>query len=111
MAKKDSDDAVKKIFGKTAEEVLATPPGPIPHDKYHTPNAFCGNAGPEEMKHFQRLLDVLSDDEIRRLVDAVGISFLSPTSEVHRDIIEGVLDEADREKFYREYHKILNSRK
>jgi hypothetical protein len=49
MAKKDNDP-VKKIFGKTAQEIFSTPSEP--HSKFHSPNAFCGNAGPEETKHF-----------------------------------------------------------
>ncbi len=80
------------------------------HSNAHSPNAFCGNAGPEEMKHFQRLLDALDDAEIPALVDAVGIGFQQATTEIDRDTLEGVLDEADREDFYREYQHILDAR-
>ncbi len=81
------------------------------HSKFHPKNAFCGNAGSEELKHLQSLLDGLTDKEIENLVDAVGIKFGTPTHEIDRDTLEGVLDEADREDFYREYHKILDARK
>ncbi len=80
------------------------------HTEAHGVNTFCGNAGPEEMKHFQRLLDVLDDAEIVALVDAVGIRFQRPTKEIDRDTLEGAVDEAGREDFYREYHRILGSR-
>ncbi len=81
------------------------------HTGFHNKNAFCGNAGSEELKHLQRLLDELTDKEVQALVDAVGIKFDTPTHEIDRDTLEGVLDEADREDFYREYHKILDVRK
>jgi hypothetical protein len=80
-------------------------------DHPHSKDAFCGNAGPEEYKHLQSLLDELTDKEIQQLVDAVEINFGSPTSEIDRSTLEGVLDEAAREDFYREYHKILEARK
>jgi hypothetical protein len=105
---KTSEDPIKKIFGKTAEELFSTPSEP--HSKFHSSNAFCGNAGPEEMKHFQHLLDVLTDQEITQLVDAVGITFDSPTTELDRSTLEGVLDEADREDFYREYNNLIDRR-
>ena len=80
------------------------------HTKAHGANAFCGNTGPEEMKHFQRLLDALEDTEVAALTDAVGIRFQGPTQEIDRGTLEGVLDEANREDFYREYHHILDGR-
>ncbi len=105
---KNNNDLVKKIFGKTAKEIFSTPSEP--HSKFHSPNAFCGNAGPEEMKHFQELLDVLSDSQVAALVDAVGIRFGSPTKDIDRHTLEGVLDEADREDFYREYRKLTSNK-
>lgn len=69
------------------------------HTRAHGTNAFCGNAGPEEMKHFQRLLDVLDDAEIVTLADAIGIRFQRSTQEVDRDTLEGALDEANHEDF------------
>ena len=81
------------------------------HSKFHSKNAFCGNAGSEELKHLQHLLDGLTEEEVQGLVDAVGIKFDSPTNKIDRDTLEGVLDEADREDFYREYHKTLAARK
>ena len=80
------------------------------HSQYHSSNAFCGNAGPEEMKHFQSLVDVLTDSELASLVDAVGISFGGPTQDIDRMTLEGVIDEADREDFYRAYHRLLKAR-
>ena len=38
------------------------------HSEYHSPNAFCGNAGPEEMQHLQDLIGGLNDKELIRLV-------------------------------------------
>lgn len=105
---KNSEDQVKKIFSKSAKEIFSTPP--TNHSEFHSPNAFCGNAGPEEMKHFQSLLDVLNDKEIVKHIDAIGIKFADPISDIDRDTLEGVLDEADREVFYREYHKLLSKR-
>lgn len=102
----NDNDPVRKIFGKSAQEIFSTPSEP--HSKFHSANAFCGNAGPEEMKHFRNLLDRLSDAQISKLVDGVGIRFGSPASAIDRDTLEGVLDEADREDFYREYHKLTN---
>ncbi|HJQ08355.1 MAG TPA: hypothetical protein VJ836_02620 [Candidatus Saccharimonadales bacterium] len=105
----DSEDPVKKLFGKTAKEILSRPSEP--HGKFHSFNAFCGNAGPEEMKHFQSLLDGLTDTEIADLTDAVGIKFPNPARDIERDALESALDEADREIFYREYHRLLEQRK
>lgn len=31
------------------------------HSKYHSSNAFCGYAGPEEMQHLQDLVGKLSE--------------------------------------------------
>jgi len=78
------------------------------HSKYHSSNAFCGSAGPEEMRHLQELVDKLSDDELKRLVAAVGIHF---GVDEDREQYERVIDEADREDFYREYSNIIKSRK
>jgi hypothetical protein len=102
-------DPVKKVFGKSAKELFAD--AKRSHADFHSSNAFCGNAGPEEFKHLQWLLDDLTDDEIRVLVKAVGIRFADPLRDIDRDTLEGVLDEADREVFYREYHRLLDSRR
>lgn len=107
----DADDKVKKIFGKTADELLAWKPDE--HSKYHYPKAFCGNAGPEEMKHYYNLVGKLTEKELVNL--AVTLSFVknpapgSDSPEMRR-VWEDMLDEADREDFYREYHKILSKR-
>jgi len=105
---KNNEDQVKRIFGKSANEIFSTLP--TDHSKFHSPNAFCGNAGPEEMNHLQSLLDILNDSEIAKLTDAVGIKFGGPTGDIDRDTLEGVLDEADREDFYREYQKLISKR-
>ena len=104
----DHEDPVVKIFGKSAKEIFSAKPPD--HSKFHSQNAFCGNAGPEEMKHFQSLLNALTDEEIIKLVDGIGINFGIPTKEIDRDILEGVIDEADREVFFREYNKLLDQR-
>jgi hypothetical protein len=41
-------------------------------------NTFEFDAGREEMKHFQELLDELDDIELRELVDSIGITFELP---------------------------------
>ena len=80
------------------------------HSEYHSPNAFCGNAGPEEMQHLSDLIDVLTDQELKQLVENVGIQFLGNTDKFDREEYERIIDEADREDFYREYRKIISSR-
>lgn len=102
----NTDDPVKKIFGKSAEEMRTERKDK--HSKYHSDNAFCDNAGPEEFKHFHYLLDQLTDSEVAELTKRVGIKFGGV--KVGRVDNEGVLDEADREDFYREYHKLLEER-
>lgn len=81
------------------------------HSKYHSVNAFCGGAGPEEMQHLRDLIDELSDEELKFLVDRVEISFMVDENSLNREDYEGVVDEADREDFYREYKNIIKSRK
>lgn len=81
------------------------------HSKYHGQNAFCGSAGPEEMAHLQELIDKLSDNELKRLVAAVGINFEVNENTLTREDYEGVIDEAVKEDFYREYRNIIKSRK
>lgn len=81
------------------------------HSKYHSANAFCGSAGPEELQHLHDLIDVLSDDELKRLTSAVGIHFEIDETTLAREDYEGVIDEADREDFYREYRNIIKLRK
>lgn len=80
------------------------------HSKYHSPNAFCGYAGPEEMQHLRDLIDLLTDQELKQLVENIGIQFLGETDKFDREEYETVIDEADREDFYREYRKIINLR-
>ncbi len=81
------------------------------HSIYHDPNAFCGNAGPEEMGHFKDLLNELSDQELKRLVGGCGINFAVSEDQLERKDYEGVIDEADREDFYRVYKSVSDSRK
>lgn len=81
------------------------------HSKYHSSNAFCGSAGPEEMQHLRDLIDELSDEELKLLVNKVEISFMVDENSLDREDYEGVVDEADREDFYREYKNIIKSRK
>lgn len=81
------------------------------HSKYHSANAFCGNAGHEEMQHLRDLISELSDSELKQLVGNVGIIFTVDDYQLDRDAYEMVVDEADREDFYREYKRIIKSRK
>lgn len=81
------------------------------HSKYHSSNAFCGNAGPEEMQHLHSLIYKLTDEELKRLVKNCGIDFIANEEDLTREDYERVVDEADREDFYRIYESILNSRK
>ena len=80
------------------------------HSSFHSKNAFCGSAGPEELAHLHDLISVLSDKELKLLVEKVGIKF-KVEDEIPREEYENVIDEADREVFYREYNKILNNPK
>ena len=80
------------------------------HSKFHSANAFCGNAGQEEMKHLQSLTNELTDEELKRLVEGCGINFAVSEDVLTREDYEGVIDEADREDFYRVYEAIINSR-
>jgi hypothetical protein len=79
--------------------------------KYHGKNAFCHSAGPFELDHLHELIEILSDKELKQLVENVGIEFLANDNELEREDYERVIDEADREDFYREYKKILTFRK
>ena len=74
-------------------------------------NYFDGNAGPEELAHLQDLIDKLTDKELATLAKRVGIEFCSQDKEVSRENYEIVIDEADREDFYREYRKIIKTGK
>jgi len=80
------------------------------HSKYHSRDAFCGNAGPEEMAHLKDLVEKLTDDELKLLVKRVGIEFLVEEDKLSREDYERVIDEAGREDFYREYKKIIEQR-
>jgi hypothetical protein len=105
------DNHVKKIFGKSAEEILSAKPED--YTKLHSPKAFCGNAGPEEMKHYYSLVGELTEKELVELAVALGfVKNPAPGSDNPdmRQVWEDMLDEADREDFYREYNKLLNQR-
>jgi hypothetical protein len=76
------------------------------HAQYHPANAFCGSAGPEEEKHLHWLLSKLSDQQLIRLASSAG---LADPKEADRGFCESVLDEIDKEDFYRLYHQVLES--
>ena len=80
------------------------------HSKFHPSTAFCGNAGPEEMAHLQNLVSILSDEELKVLVERVGIKFMADQKDISRYDYENVINEVAKEDFYREYKKILESR-
>lgn len=107
----NSEDVVRKVFGKSAKEMLSdiTSP-PQDHSKSHSANAFCGYAGPEEMKHYYRLMNALTDEEVYQLSEAVGIKFHDGHEEKDPEILTGVIEETDREDFYREYYKLIDAR-
>jgi len=71
-------------------------------------NFFDGTAGPEELAHLQDLIEKLTDKELSNLTKKVGIKFSDPDKEISRQNCEIVIDEADREVFYREYRKIIS---
>ncbi|PIS15140.1 hypothetical protein COT63_01520 [Candidatus Shapirobacteria bacterium CG09_land_8_20_14_0_10_38_17] len=75
-------------------------------------NYFDGTAGPEELAHLQDLIEKLTDKELADLAKRVGIKFYPPPGEeVSREDYEIVIDESDREVFYREYRKIIEAKK
>jgi|GEM_PF-1739660 len=79
------------------------------HSEFHSRNAFCGYAGEEEMKHFRWLIDQLTDSELKKLTEAAGIHFRAgDAARLTREDYENVIDEADRDDFYREYHKLVS---
>lgn len=80
------------------------------HAKYHSKNAFCGYAGPQELQHLQDLIDKLTDKELKQLVSNVGIKFAADEDSLDRENYELVVDEANREVFYREYRRIIEAR-
>ncbi len=107
----DNDDQVKKTFGKSAKEILSWKPEE--HSKFHSPNAFCGNAGPAEMKHYYSLVGELTEKELVNLAVALGfVKNPAPGSDRPdmRHVWENMLDEADREDFYRGYSNVISGR-
>lgn len=81
------------------------------HSKYHSKNAFCGSAGPHESRHLNDLISEFTDEELKLLTKKIGIEFTVNDEILDREDYEGVIDEADREDFYREYKIIIQSRK
>lgn len=81
-------------------------------DHPHPPDAFCGNAGPEELNHLRWLAEQLSPAELGLLCQRAGIVFPHPPTSgtLTRWVYEGVLDEMARETFYREFHRLLQER-
>lgn len=63
------------------------------------------------MAHLVELVERLTDNELKLLVRRVGIHFDVDGTELERENYEQVIDEADREDFYREYKKIISARK
>ena len=82
------------------------------HVKYHSQNAFCGTAGEAEMKHVWGLVEELNDEEAVRLVENSGFPDHASNEnlETRREMCESIIDEIDREDFYREYAKIIEER-
>ncbi len=63
------------------------------------------------MAHLNDLIKELTDEELKLLVKRTGIKFLVEEDKLSREDYERVIDEANREDFYREYKKIINLRK
>lgn len=80
------------------------------HNKYHSPNAFCGNAGPEEIAHLYGLIEELTNKELGILFRKLGFEIWPSKGESTRDDYAEIIEEADREDFYREYKNILQAR-
>ena len=80
----------------------------VNHSSYHNSNAFCGDAGPEEMKHLADLLGELTDGQLIMLAENCGLG-ISADNGLDRDDYLNILNEADREDFYREYRKIVKN--
>ncbi len=78
----------------------------LDHVAYHPERAFCGSAGKEEMLHVEKLVESLSDEQLQKLIKKCGIGFSGTTFD--RDVYEDVIDEIDREDFYRSYREILS---
>ncbi len=76
------------------------------HLNEHSGNAFCGNAGPEEMKHLGCLLDTLPYTELKQLVAHGGIKF-EDHSNFDRNMYVSLVQEIDREDFYRVYSRLF----
>ncbi|KUK82739.1 MAG: hypothetical protein XD98_0518, partial [Microgenomates bacterium 39_6] len=75
-------------------------------------NFFEDNAGPEELAHLQDLIDKLTDKELANLAKKVGIKFYPPPGKTTPRLdYEMVIVESDREDFYREYRKIMETRR
>lgn len=80
------------------------------HSKYHSKNAFCDSAGPHEFEHLNDLISELTDRELKLLTEKVGIEFTVNDETLNREDYEAVIDEADREDFYKEYKLITQAR-
>lgn len=79
------------------------------HSDYHSKDAFCGSAGPAELRHLHEMVEKLTDQELQKLVKICGIAF-SKVDRVPREELEGVIDEIEREDFYRIYELIIHQR-
>lgn len=110
-------DAVKRIFGKSANEIIAeAKESAKKQEKLDREKAkrlstefFETHSGPEELKHFYWLLEQLDDKQLNTLATKCGVS--SNYSDLDRDTLTSWLEETDRETFYREYHKVLKPKK
>lgn len=113
---KKSEDAVKKIFGKSADELViearerAAIQAKADAEKAErlSKEFFETHAGPEELNHLYWLLERLNDQQLSKLARNCGVS--SNYDDQERDILVSWLEETNRETFYREYHKILEAK-
>lgn len=108
------EDSVKKIFGKTAQELIveskereeAQAKEEVKRAKRLEKEFFETHAGPEELKHLYWLLDQLSEEQLHKLATKCGVS--STYKDLDRETLSSWIEETNRETFYREYHKLVS---
>lgn len=102
--KSKADAKFYKIFGKNIDEFIREANSEIDstHKHYHSNNAFCGSAGPEEMERFESMVAELSDSEVLEIAEVGG---LSPTGPDNVEDVRLWLDEVGREDFYKVYNR------
>lgn len=109
------EDSVKKIFGKTADELVieareraaVKAKEDVKKSKRLSKEFFETHAGPEELKHLYWLLEKLDDKQLSLLAINCGVT---SSEDVDRDTLSSWIEETNRETFYHEYHKLLKTK-